>query len=107
MIATCRSESSRRLARRLPALIGHHRGELGGRLLTREVVEDAPAVVRAREGGLGDRPAAASLLSLLPPDLVERLAPGQRDEDVPEVVAIVEPGEAPLRPPRRRSCRRR
>src|SRR5262249_24250310 len=69
--------------------------ELGRRLAPDELVQAAPGIrVRLAQLLLAADPAAPALLPPLAPDLIGGLADRDRHQQRPEVVAVVQPGEA-------------
>ena len=88
----------------MPALFGHHRGELGRRALGGDLLEpgQGPSAldrVAAEDDHFRDDPAAAALLPAVSVGLGHRLPRGDHDQEPPEVVAIGELRKlAPRRP---------
>ena len=70
------------------ALLGHLRRQLGGRLGAEDGLD-----VRALQVGQGQHPAAAAGGAALVLGEVDGLAHRQDEEQLPEVVAVLEPGE--------------
>ena len=93
-----RTSSSRNAVEAVTILLGELLGELGGGLGAGDPVEPGRLVVGSvgAQVGLGADSAATALQPPRTAHLVRDLAFGDDDQEPPEVVAVVQPGEAAL-----------